>query len=71
MHCVLERREEHTAVANTHLEDLCVVGVAVMLNAMAKLALSVADLTVLMAFVRKRLVANVCQILAPSQNSCL
>ena len=27
MHCILERRE-HTAVANTHVEDLCVGGVA-------------------------------------------
>ena len=61
MHCILKRRE-HTAVANTHVEDLCVGGVAVLLNAMVKLSLSDADLTVLMAFVRKRLVANVCQI---------
>ena len=62
MHCILERRE-HTAVANTHVEDLCVGGVAVLLNDMAKLTLSDADLTVLMAFVRKRLVANVCRIM--------
>ena len=62
MHCILERREEHTAVANTHVEDLCVGGVAVLLNDMAKLTLSDADLTVLTAFVRKRLVANICQI---------
>ncbi len=62
MHYILEWREEHTAVANTHVEDLCVGGVAVLLNDMAKLTLSDADLTVLMAFVRKRLVANICQI---------
>ena len=62
MHCILERREEYTAVANTHTEDLCVGGVAVLLNAMAKLTLSDADLTVLSTFVRKCLVANVCQI---------
>ena len=60
MHCILERGEEHTAVANTHVEDLCVGGVAVLLNDMAKLTLSDADLTVLLAFVRKRHVANVC-----------
>ena len=48
------------AVANTHVEDLCVGGVAVLLNDMAKLTLSDADLTVLTTFVRKRLVANVC-----------
>ena len=57
MHCISERRE-HTAVSNTHVEDLC-VGVAVLLNDMAKLKLLDADLTVLMAFIRKRLVANV------------
>jgi hypothetical protein len=62
MHYILERREEHTSVANTHVEDLFVEGVAVLLNAMAKLTLSDADLTVLTAFVRKRLVVNVCQI---------
>ena len=62
MHCIFERREEHTAVANTHVEDLCVGGVAVLLNDMAKLTLSDADLTVLTAFVRKQLVANICQI---------
>ena len=50
------------AVANTHVEDLCVGGVAVLLNAMAKLTLSNVDLTVLAAFIKKRLVANVCQI---------
>ena len=54
MHCISERRE-HTAVANTHVEDLCVGGVAVLLNDMAKLTLSDADLTVLTAFVRKGL----------------
>ena len=46
MHCISERRE-HTAGANTHVEDLCVGGVAVLLNDMAKLTLSDADLTVL------------------------
>ena len=46
MHCILERRE-HTAVANTHVEDLCVGGVVVLLNDMAKLTLSDADVTVL------------------------
>ena len=49
-------------VANTHVEDLCVGGVVVLLNDMAKLTLSDADLTVLPAFIRKRLLANVCQI---------
>ena len=63
MDCILERREEHTTLANTHVEDLCVGGVAVLLNDMAKLTLSEADLTVLMAFVRKRLVANMCRIM--------
>ena len=62
MHYILERREDHTAVANTHVEDLCVGGVVVLLNAMAKLTPLDADLTVLSAFVRKRLVANICQI---------
>ena len=51
MHCILEWRE-HTAVANTHMEDLCAGGVAVLLNDMAKLTLSDADLTVLTVFVR-------------------
>ena len=60
INCIMERREEHTTVANTHVEDLCVGGVAVLLNDMAKLTLSDADLTVLTTFVRKRLVANVC-----------
>jgi hypothetical protein len=62
MHYILERREEHTTVANTHVEDLCVGEVAVLLNDMAKLTLSDADLTILTAFIRKRLVANICQI---------
>ena len=43
MHCISKWRE-HTAVANTHVEDLCVGGVAVLLNDMAKLTLSDADL---------------------------
>ena len=54
MHYILERREEHTTVANTHMEDLCVGGVVVLLNDMAKLTLSDADLTVLTAFVGKK-----------------
>ena len=62
MHCILERRQ-HTAVANTHVEDLCVGGVAVLLNDMAKLTLSNADLTILTTFARKRLVANICRIM--------
>ena len=62
MHYISEWREEHMAVANTHMEDLCVGGVVVQLNATTKLTLSDDDLTVLMAFVRKRLVAKVCQI---------
>ena len=37
MHYILERKEEHTAVANTHVEDLCVGGVVVLLNDMAKI----------------------------------
>ena len=48
MHCISERRE-HTAVANTHVEDLCVGGVAILLNDMTKLTLSDADLMVLKA----------------------
>ena len=71
MHYVLERREEHTAVANTHMEDLCVGGVAVLLNDMAKLTLSDADLTVLTTFVRKRLVANVCRIMIYGHMHCI
>ena len=43
MDCILERREEHTTAANTHMEDLCVGGVAVLSNAMAKLTLSDAE----------------------------
>ena len=70
MHCISERRE-HTAVANTHVEDLCVGGVAVLLNDMAKVTLSDADLTVLMAFVRKRLVANVCRIMIYGHMHCI
>ena len=71
MHCILERREEHTAVANTHVEDLCVGGVAVLLNDMEKQTLSDADLTVLTAFVRKRLVANVCRIIIYGHMHCI
>ena len=59
------------AVANTHVEDLCVGGVAVLLNDMAKLTLSDADLTVLTAFVRKRLVANVCRIMIYRHMHCI
>ena len=70
MHCISERRE-HTTVANTHVEDLCVGGVAVLLNDMAKLTLSDADLTVLTAFVRKRLVANVCRIMIYEHMHCI
>ena len=70
MHCILERRE-HTVVANTHVEDLRVGGVAVLLNDMAKLTLSDADLTVLTAFVTKRLVANVCRIMIYGHMHCI
>ena len=70
MHCILERRE-HTTVANTHVEDLCVGGVTVLLNDMAKLTQSDADLTVLTAFVRKRLVANVCWIMIYGHMHCI
>ena len=70
MHCILERRE-HTAVANTHVEDLCVGGVAVLLNDMAKLTLSDADLTVLTAFIRKRLVVTVCRIMIYGHMHCI
>ena len=70
MDCILERREEHTTLANTHVEDLC-VGVAALLNDMAKLTLSDADITVLMAFVRKRLVANVCRIMIYGHMHCI
>ena len=71
MDCILERREEHTTLANTHVEDLCVGGVAVLLNDMAKLTLSDADLTVLTAFVRKRLVANVYRIMIYGHMHCI
>ena len=70
MHCILERRE-HTAVANTHMEYLCVGGVVVLLNDMAKLTLSDANQTVLTAFVRKRLVANVCRIMIYGHMHCI
>ena len=70
MHCILERRE-HTAVANTHVEHLCVGGVAVLLNDMAKLTLLDADLTVLTTFVRKRLVVNVCRIMIYRHMHCI
>ena len=70
MHCISERRE-HTAIANTHVEDLCVGGVVVLLNDMAKLTLSDADLTVLTVFVRKRLVENVCQIMIYRHMHCI
>ena len=70
MHCILERRE-HTAVVNTHVEYLCVGGVAVLSNDMAKLTLSDADLTVLTAFVRKGLVANFCQIMIYGHMHCI
>ena len=59
MHYILERKE-HTAVANTHMDVLCVRGVVVLSNALAKLAY--ADLKVLWAFIKIWLVANVCQI---------
>ena len=70
MHCISEWRE-HTAVANTHVEDLCVGGVAALLNDMAKLTLSDADLTVLTMFIRKRLVANVCRIMIYGHMHCI
>ena len=62
---------EHAAVANTHVEDLCVGGVDVLLNDMAKLILSDADLTVLTTFVKKRLVANVCRIMIYGHMHCI
>ena len=71
MHCILEWGEEHTTVANTHVEDLCVVGVAALLNDMAKLTLSDADLTVLTVFVGKRLVANICRIMIYGHMHCI
>ena len=67
---ILEWRE-HTVVGNTHMEYLCVGGVVVLLNDMAKLTLSDADLMVLTAFVGKRLVANVCQILIYGHMHCI
>ena len=70
MHCILERRE-HTVVSNTHVEDFCVGGVAVLLNDMAKLTLSDADLTVLTVFVGKRLVANICRIMIYGHMHCI
>ena len=70
MHCILEGTE-HTAFANTHMEDLCVGGVAVLLNDMAKLTLSDADLMVLTTFLRKRLVANVCWIMSYGHMHCI
>ena len=62
MHYILERREEHREVANTHVEDLCVGGVAIVLNDMEKMTLSDANLMVLTTFVRKPILENVCQI---------
>ena len=70
MHCISERKE-HTAVANTHVEDLCVGGVAVLLNDTARHTLSDADLTVLTTFVRKRLVVNVCRIMIYGHMHCI
>ena len=59
------------AIANTRVEDLCVGGVAVLLNDMAKLTLSDADLTVLTAFVKKRLVAKVYWIMIYGHMHCI
>ena len=70
MHCILEQRE-HTAVANTHVEDLWVWVVVVLLNDMTKLTLSDADLTVLTTFVRKRLMAKVCRIMIYGHMHCI
>ena len=70
MHFISEWME-HTSVANTHVEDLCVGAVAVLLNDMAKLTLLDANLTVLTAFVRKRLVANVCRIMIYRHMHCI
>ena len=50
---------------------ICVGGVAVLLNDMEKLTLSDADLTVLTAFVRNRLVANVCRIMIYGHMHCI
>ena len=71
MDYILERRDENMTLANTHVEDFCVVGVAALLNDMAKLTLSNADLMVLTAFVRKRLVANVCRIMIYGHMHCI
>ena len=71
MDYILERRDENMTLANTHVEDFCVVGVAALLNDMAKLTLSDADLTVLTTFVRKRLVANICQIMIYGHMHCI
>mgnify|MGYP005845599943 CR=1 FL=1 len=49
----------------------CVGGVASLLNVMAKLTLSDADLMVLTAFVRKWLVANVCRIMIYGHMHCI
>ena len=46
-------------------------GVAVLLNDMAKLTLSDADLMVLTVFIRKRLVANVCWIMIYGHMHCI
>ena len=70
MHCISERRE-HMSVANTHVEDLCVGGVAVLLNDMEKLTLSDADLMVLTTFVMKRLVVNFCRIMIYGHMHCI
>ena len=59
MRYILERRE-HTAIANVHVEVLCVGGVVVLSNAMAKLPPSDAYLTALWALIMKWLVVNVC-----------
>ena len=58
-------------VANTHVEDLCVGGVSALLNDMAKRTLSDADLTVLTTFVRKGLVAKICQIMIYGHMHCI
>ena len=53
------------------MEDLFVGGVAVLSKDMAKLTLSDADLTVLAAFVTKRLVAYVCRIMIYGHMHCI
>ena len=70
MHCILEWRE-HTTVANTHVEDLCLGGVAVLLNDMAKQTPSDAEIMVLTAFIRKRLMANICRIMIYGHMHCI